>query len=165
MPMHKVLYIAIGVTLFILIVGCAFMEFGDKSNNDEVNFSEINDLETGKVVYKGKFLMPVENFIVVTSEFGKREGGGVVSTNHKGIDLVGKKNSNVMCVQDGIVTWAGWQNGYGNCVEVKHIDEKGNTFYTFYAHMQNNSIRVKKNQKIVEGQVVGKQGSTRKFNR
>ena len=30
--MHKILYITIGVTLFILIIGCAFLEFGSSSN-------------------------------------------------------------------------------------------------------------------------------------
>ena len=162
--MHKILYITIGVTLFILIIGCAFLEFGS-SSNAETEFTGTNELKVGEIVYKGKFLIPIENFTVVTSGFGSREGGGVVSSNHKGIDLVGEKNSNILCVKEGTVTWAGWQSGYGNCVEVKHKDENGKTFYTFYAHMQDNSLKVKKNQKVVEGQIIGVQGSTRKFYR
>ena len=162
--MHKILYITIGVTLFILIIGSAFLQFGN-SGTDETEFSDTNNLKVGEIVYKGKFLIPVENFTVVTSGFGSREGGGVVSSNHKGIDLVGAKNSNILCVKAGTVTWAGWQNGYGNCVEVKHKDENGKTFYTFYAHMQNNSLKVKESQAVIEGQIIGIQGTTRKFNR
>ena len=78
---------------------------------------------------------------------------------HTGIDLVGNKDSKVLCVKEGKVTWAGWQNGYGNCVEVKHKEDNGEIFYTFYAHMQNNSICVSKGQILQEGQVVGVQGT------
>ncbi len=79
---------------------------------------------------------------------------------HTGIDLVGNTGSKVLSVKNGEVTHAGWQNGYGNCVEIKHIGENGKVFYTFYAHMRNNSICVTKGQIVVEGQVVGVQGST-----
>lgn len=79
---------------------------------------------------------------------------------HTGIDLVGDTGSNILNVKLGQVTWAGWQNGYGNCVEVQHMGEDGRIFYTFYAHMRDNSIRVEKGQKIIEGQILGVQGST-----
>lgn len=79
---------------------------------------------------------------------------------HTGIDLVGNIGSNILNVKLGQVTWAGWQNGYGNCVEVQHMGEDGRIFYTFYAHMRDNSIRVEKGQKIIEGQILGVQGTT-----
>ena len=79
---------------------------------------------------------------------------------HSGIDLVGNTGSHALGVKKGEVTWAGWQNGYGNCVEVKHINENGETFYTFYAHMRNNSICVSVGQQVSEGQILGTQGST-----
>lgn len=79
---------------------------------------------------------------------------------HTGIDLVGNSGSNILNVKAGEVTWAGWQNGYGNCVEVKHIGDDGKIFYSFYAHMRNNSICVQNGQSIVEGQVLGVQGTT-----
>ena len=79
---------------------------------------------------------------------------------HTGIDLVGNTGSKILSVKDGEVTFAGWQNGYGNCVEIKHIRENGKIFYTFYAHMKDDSICVSKGQVIIEGQVIGIQGST-----
>lgn len=79
---------------------------------------------------------------------------------HTGIDLVGSTGSKILSVKNGEVTWAGWQNGYGNCVEIKHINEKGEIFYTFYAHMRDNSICVLKGQQVIEGQVIGIQGTT-----
>ena len=79
---------------------------------------------------------------------------------HTGIDLVGNTGSKVLSVKNGEITHAGWQNGYGNCVEVMHTKENGELFYTFYAHMRDNSICVSKGQYVNEGQVVGVQGST-----
>ena len=79
---------------------------------------------------------------------------------HTGSDLVGSTGSDIFNVQSGEVTWAGWQRGYGNCVEVKHIGDDGKIFYTFYAHMRDNSLCVQKGQNIVEGQIVGVQGTT-----
>lgn len=79
---------------------------------------------------------------------------------HTGIDLVGNSGSNILNIKEGQVTWAGWQTGYGNCVEVKHIDEEGQVFYSFYAHMSDNSICVEKSRNIEEGQIIGIQGST-----
>lgn len=157
--MHRILYLIIGIVIFILIIGCTFLKFGNDTSKTEVENTNRIDIEDD-IVYKGKFPIPVSNFQVVTSGFGDREGGGVVSSNHKGIDLVGERDSNIICVKEGIVVWAGWQSGYGNCVEIQHKDEENRTFYTFYAHMQNNSLKVKKNQKVLEGQVIGVQGTT-----
>ena len=104
--------------------------------------------------------MPIENFVAITSKFGYREAHGVVHSNHTGIDLCGSAGSRIMAVQDGEITHAGWQNGYGNCVEIKHTDEQGNVFYSFYGHMRDNSISVEKGQNVVTGQIIGTQGST-----
>jgi murein DD-endopeptidase MepM/ murein hydrolase activator NlpD len=40
------------------------------------------------------------------------------------------------------------------------MDEAGKTFYSFYAHMKNDSIKVVTGQKVQLGQVLGEQGST-----
>lgn len=161
--------IIIGVVLFILIVGAGYSaQKVHIPKTSKTSFETENQTETtasqnemGEIVYKGKFMIPVENFIKVTSKFGGRiDPITGARSSHSGIDLVGKVGSNVMCVLDGEVTWAGWQNSYGNCVEVKHTKEDGTIFYTFYAHMRNNSLRVTKGQKVVKGQIVGTQGTT-----
>lgn len=161
--MDKKLGIIIGVVIFILILGCIYTEqsYAKKADNtlDSNNIEDI-EIEQGEIIYKGKFPMPVENFIQVTSTFGYRESHGVVHSNHTGIDLCGSLGSRVMAVQDGEITYAGNQGGYGNCVEIKHIDEQGNVFYTFYAHMRDNSLQVTEGQKVTLGQIIGTQGST-----
>lgn len=163
--MSKKMSIIVGIVLFILIIGSSYMKLGassSKTNNKTNNTSsDENVVEQGTdIVYKGKFPIPVENFIKVSSGFGKREAHGVVSGNHTGIDLCGSIGSKVISVADGEVTYSGWQSGYGNCVEIKHNGEDGSVFYTFYAHMRDNSLQVTKGQKVLLGQVIGTQGST-----
>ena len=72
------------------------------------------------------------------------------------MDLAGKWHSNIMAVKDGTVVFAGVQRGYGNCVEIEHIDESGNTFFTFYAHLAR--IDVVKDQNVIQGNIIGIQG-------
>ena len=158
--MIRKMSLVIGITVFILIL-CAtqILNVGASSESKKNNSNEIVE-EIGEIVYNGEFPMPIENFTTVTSKFGIREGHGVVSSNHTGIDLCGSLGSKVMAVKDGEVTHSGWQGGYGNCVEIRHTDEQGNTFYTFYAHMRDDSLQVTKGQQVVTGQVLGIQGST-----
>lgn len=147
--------IIIGVVLFILIIGAYYC-----ASIFNVSSKTTQNIK-GNLIYNGSFLTPVENFTTVTSKYGKRQAHGVVSSNHTGIDLCGSLGSRVMSVKAGVVTWAGWQsNGYGNCVEIKHIGNNGEIFYTFYAHMRDGSICVLEGQQIQEGQVIGIQGST-----
>lgn len=161
--MHKLIKSIIGVTIFTVLLGCVFINQSNTKNKD----NNSNIIEQGEIIYKGQLPIPVENFIQVTSKFGYRNpvynsqgiqiSGGKV---HTGIDLCGNLGSRVMAVQDGKITHAGWQGGYGNCVEIQHIDEQGNNFYSFYAHMRDNSICIQKNQKVIKGQIIGTQGST-----
>ena len=157
--MSRLLRIAIGITIFILLLGYSYLElFGtNKNSNSESNITQDTEIKQGEIIYKGKLAMPIENFITITSKFGYREGHGIVHSNHTGIDLCGSAGSRIMAVQDGEVTHAGWQNGYGNCVEIKHTDEQGNIFYSY---MRDNSISVEKGQNVVTGQIIGIQGST-----
>lgn len=148
--------IIIGIILFIVLVGGAYSSTifysGNKSSAQKI----------GNVVYNGTFLTPVENFTTVTSKYGARiDPISKEESYHTGIDLVGNTGSNILNVKDGEVTWAGWSDtGYGNCVEIKHIDETGKVFYSFYAHMRDNSICVETGEMVVEGQVLGIQGSS-----
>lgn len=160
--MNRKWAVIIGSIIFILIIGATYkLSFVDSNESQKKNNNEIENQETiEELVYKGIFPIPVENFVKVTSKFGYRESHGVISSNHTGIDLCGSVGSKVISVKDGEVTHAGWQKGYGNCVEIKHIDDNGNTFYTFYAHMRDNSLQVIKGQQLIIGQVLGTQGST-----
>jgi murein DD-endopeptidase MepM/ murein hydrolase activator NlpD len=73
---------------------------------------------------------------------------------HLGVDYAAPAGTAVRTIGDGVVEFAGWQNGYGNVVQIKHSNERS----TLYAHMSR--IDVKKGQRLEQGQRVGAVGST-----
>ncbi len=73
---------------------------------------------------------------------------------HRGVDYAAPTGTPVRSVAEGLVTFAGRQNGYGNVVEVQH--DKKHT--TLYAHLS--TIDVQKGQRVVQGQTVGGVGAT-----
>jgi len=73
---------------------------------------------------------------------------------HKGVDFSGKKNSPVLALASGIVTWSGEREGYGNMVEINH----GDGYITRYGH--NNANLVKVGDMVTKGQRVALMGDT-----
>ena len=73
---------------------------------------------------------------------------------HNGVDYGAPIGTAVRSVADGVVQFAGWQNGYGKVVEVQH----GSGRSTLYAHMS--SISVVKGQRLEQGQNLGAVGMT-----
>ena len=57
----------LGITLFIILI-CAGYSATTFSTSSDIKYSS----QIGKIEYKGQFLMPVENFNVVTSKYGSR---------------------------------------------------------------------------------------------
>lgn len=91
----------------------------------------------------------------VTSGFGYRaDPFGRGRALHKGIDFDANVGDPVMAVADGVVSFAGIQNGYGNIVEVDH----GNGYVTRYAH--NSRLTVKAGDLVRAGQQVARAGSS-----
>lgn len=116
------------------------------------------NLEKGKITINGKLGFPLEHIenVVITAEYGMYDPWKTGNyTKHTGIDLSGLHRDNVLAVEKGIVIFAGTQNGYGNCIELKHnID--GVELYTFYAHLS--SILVEEGQEVEQGYIIGKEG-------
>ncbi len=73
---------------------------------------------------------------------------------HLGVDYGAPKGTPVRVVGDGVVDMAGWQNGYGNVVQVRH----GNDRTTLYAHLSR--VDVRKGQRVEQGQRIGAVGAT-----
>ena len=64
--------------------------------------------------------------------------------------------SQVLLWKDGEVIYAAKHKAYGNFVIVDH----GNGISSCYAHMQDNSLKVEVGDKVLQGQPIGKVGST-----
>ncbi|MGK7931011.1 MAG: peptidoglycan DD-metalloendopeptidase family protein [Microcystaceae cyanobacterium] len=87
---------------------------------------------------------------VLTSGYGPRWG-----RMHKGIDIAAPIGTPIVAAADGEVISAGWNSGgYGNLVKLRH----GDGSVTLYAH--NSKILVRRGQKVEQGQLIAKMGST-----
>ena len=75
---------------------------------------------------------------------------------HAGMDFTAPTGTDIYATGNGRVSSAGWQQGYGNCVEIDH----GFGYMTLYGHMH--VINVRKGQTIKRGEVIGIVGNTGK---
>ena len=109
-----------------------------------------------KTTSEQNFILPITCNYTITSSYGTRKHPitGVIK-KHTGIDISGVHHTEILAVADGEVTFAGVQNGYGNCVEIKHI-VNGETIYSFYAHLSRIDVKVK--DTVKQGQVIGLEG-------
>jgi murein DD-endopeptidase MepM/ murein hydrolase activator NlpD len=93
--------------------------------------------------------------IHVVSKFGRRadpfSGRGA---NHQGVDYRARGGTPVYAVANGVVTEARYHGGWGNNVQIKH----SSGMESQYAHLSSMSVR--KGQRVVKGQVIGRVGST-----
>lgn len=93
--------------------------------------------------------MPVLDDFRYTSQFGPRWG-----RMHEGVDMAGPVGTPIYATADGVVTFAGWQNGYGRIIKVQH--EFG--IETRYPHL--NAIRVEVGQRVSRGERIGDMGNS-----
>lgn len=73
---------------------------------------------------------------------------------HLGVDYAAPTGTPVRTIADGVVSFAGWQNGYGNVIEITHHDNKS----TLFAHLSR--IDVKRGERVAQGEFIGAVGST-----
>ena len=92
----------------------------------------------------------------MTSGFGYRRNPftGRNSEFHSGIDFKGQVGDSVKTTGSGIVTFAGYKGGYGQCVIIEH--EKN--LQTLYAYLW--QINVKTGDHVNSGQLIGLMGSS-----
>ena len=104
---------------------------------------------------RGVFLASPLEFSRVTSGFAMRLHP-IEQTwrRHLGVDYAAPAGTAVRAIGDGVIDFAGWQNGYGNVVKIEH----GNQRQTTYAHLSR--IDVRPSQRIEQGERVGAVGAT-----
>ena len=100
-------------------------------------------------------IWPLNDYKNISSGYGYRIHPITnVKSFHKGIDIPAPQDTDVLATDDGIVSFSGYQNGYGNVVKIKHFDGKT----TVYAH--NNSNVVKEGDIVKQGDIISKVGTT-----
>ncbi|NQU08712.1 MAG: M23 family metallopeptidase [Candidatus Abyssubacteria bacterium] len=73
---------------------------------------------------------------------------------HDGIDIVAPRKTPIIAPADGVVTYAGWRDGLGRMIEIRH----GYGYRTTYGH--NEKLMVKKGAWIKRGDPVALLGSS-----
>ncbi len=128
-------------------------------NTNEISENNNPDVLSSNISPLTSYVLPMACDYKITSEYGYRIHPITGEEKlHAGIDLVGEHHTEILAVADGIVTYAGIQNGYGNCIEIKH-SINGETIYSFYAHLS--EIDVKVGEKVEAGDIIGLEGGAK----
>ena len=75
---------------------------------------------------------------------------------HTGTDFAAPKGTRVLSSADGHVTFAGWRNGYGNTVEVRH----GGGITTLYGHLSGFAAGIRAGTRVRQADPIGYVGAT-----
>ncbi len=136
-------------------VSATLKDTNEKAIQQEASFKEISAFldRQRSILAATPSIWPVKGWI--TSGFGKRASPLSGEPGyHYGVDIANEVGSPIRVTADGIVTYAGWESGYGRVVVVEH----GYGYSTRYGH--NSRIEVKVGQAVKRGDVVGYMGST-----
>lgn len=111
--------------------------------------------EEGKGL-KTMFLKAPLDYFRISSRFSPKRFHPVQMTwkAHKGTDYAAPHGTPIKTTASGVVERTGYSAGNGNYVKVKH----SSTYATQYLHMS--KILVRQGQRVEQGQVIGKVGST-----
>lgn len=91
----------------------------------------------------------------LSSHYGKRRHPVLgYRKMHKGTDFAAPTGTPIYAAGSGTVVSAGRNGSFGNYVKIRHNGE----YHTAYAHMHR--IKVKKGQRVRQGQVIGSVGTT-----
>jgi murein DD-endopeptidase MepM/ murein hydrolase activator NlpD len=99
--------------------------------------------------------LPVHTRYRLTSGFGGRNDPINGSARmHEGQDMAGDYGTSIYATADGTVTYAGWENGYGRLIKIRHIQG----IETRYGHLSQIDVAV--GQKISRGEKIGDMGNS-----
>lgn len=135
----------------LTLQGTKYEIFRFKDANGELAWFDGN----GKSIKKSLLRTPVDA-VHITSGFGLRTHPIMGYTKmHRGVDFGASTGTPIMAAGDGVVTFKGWSNSYGNFVTIKHNDK----YETAYGHCSRfGNIAVGK--RVKQGQVIAYVGMT-----
>lgn len=113
-------------------------------------------ISLGQASNTGKLIFPVANYFYgMTSDYTVRKHPiyGYVH-QHAGVDLACKQGADIVAAGSGLVTFSGWNGGYGYMIEITH--PKG--LKTRYGH--NESLHVSRGSRVKAGEIIASAGST-----
>jgi murein DD-endopeptidase MepM/ murein hydrolase activator NlpD len=114
------------------------------------------DAEGGSL--RRAFLRAPVDFRRISSNFANARFHPMLgrTRRHEGTDYAARPGTPVMAAGDGVVLRAGWAGGYGNLVELRHL----NGITTRYGHLRGFARKVHRGTRVEQGQIIGYVGST-----
>ncbi|MCP8885336.1 M23 family metallopeptidase [Devosia sp. XJ19-1] len=155
------------------------LEAGDtgEGSPDELLYVSLTLSGTQRELYRFTTDDGVVDFYDPSGETGKRflnrrplEGGGTLRSRfgyrihpifktrrlHTGVDLAARSGTPIYAAGDGVISYYKWQSGYGNKVEIEHV----NGYETAYGHMSRYADGLGVGSRVRQGQLIGYVGST-----
>src|SRR5882724_8813555 len=103
------------------------------------------------------FLRSPLEFSRITSGFGMRRHPIFLQWRaHQGVDYGAPVGTRVKSTGEGVVSFAGRRNGYGNLIVLRHHGG----YSTYYAHLRNFARGMRAGSRIVQGEIIGYVGQT-----
>ncbi len=104
----------------------------------------------------GYFIFPLDSTTewFKSAYFGERYGIAGVAEVHGGNDYACAEGSHVYASDGGVVTFAGYQGGYGLMIQIDH----GGLYESIYAHLS--ELFVNKDDQVYQGQHIANSGNT-----
>jgi len=113
--------------------------------------------EEGKSLRKA-FLRAPLNYKYISSYFSKNRLHPILRIwrPHLAIDYAAPTGTPVSTIGGGTVIYAGWKDGYGNYIQIRHP----NNYVTGYGHLSRFAKGLKSGQKVNQGEIIGYVGAT-----
>jgi len=145
-------------------------QYGEKEVTADV--TKVNGVGTGRTIISEKIIKEPKTQIIVkgTKAVPPKKGTGTFSypargsissgygmrwgRRHTGIDIAAPYGSAVKASDGGIVTWVGYEGGYGKLIKIDH----GANYVSYYGHLSKYNVKV--GQKVYKGQKIGAVGNT-----
>ena len=121
----------------------------EKEEQEKKKKQKKSTLVTSRGGNREKVSAPIQTYMYISSYYGMRHR--IMQT---GVDFAAPKNTSIYAWKSGIVTFAGWQGGYGNFLIVTHEDGS----ISRYAHC--NSFAVQEGQTVNKGDTIAYVGTT-----
>lgn len=149
----------------------------DAAGNTELLYVGLTLGTTTRQLYRFATDEGVIDFYDPDGETGKRflnrrplEGGGTLRSRfgyrihpifktrrlHTGVDLAARSGTPIYAAGDGVIEYYKWASGYGNKIEVKHV----NGYETAYGHLSRFVDGLGVGDRVRQGQLIGYVGST-----
>ncbi len=111
----------------------------------------------GKNVEKAFLRSPIE-YSRVSSGFSSSRLHPVLNTMraHKGVDFAAPIGTPIKATADGVIAFAGKENGYGNVIKMEHQGR----YSTVYGHLSRFASGLRNGQRVKQGSVIGYVGMT-----